>query len=312
VKLWEVKDSAGDKQCTDVWMPLRFSPDGRQLLAMNADGTLGLHDVATTEKIGEVFRLPQTDAQPVAVSPDGKTLLLRNADWTFDLWDLSTQQRIENAPTFRSRQRAAAFSLDSRFLAAFHQPGITICDLVEHRIVGSKESLRDCVAFSSDGTKLAAASSNQTVRVWEALTGKDLLSIPLADIAASLAFSPDDRRLAFGGYRNTAWLCDAATGRVLFTLKGHLNAVRSVVFSPDGKTLATASTDGAVKLWHVATGQEMVARQFHEDFFIRLMFSPAGDTLVIAFLEQKTPMHLWRVPSLKAIQAAEKGPGGME
>jgi WD40 repeat protein len=64
----------------------------------------------------------------------------------------------------------------------------------------------------------------------------------------SVCFSPDGKRLAWGGSDGTVKVWESATGKT-HTLRGHLNWVHSVVFSPDGKSIASGSQDGTIKIW---------------------------------------------------------------
>src|SRR5262249_17499960 len=70
-----------------------------------------------------------------------------------------------------------------------------------------------------------------------------------------VAFSPDGKRLAFGGRDDTVTLWDVATGKELRQLEG-LSRVLCFAFSPDGKYLATANLDRMIHLWEVDRGKE--------------------------------------------------------
>jgi len=86
-----------------------------------------------------------------------------------------------------------------------------------------------------------------------------------------VAFSPDGRRIVTGSWDDTAKVWDAASGKVLLTLKGHIDWVRSVAFSPDGRRIATGSDDRTAKVWDAASGSEMLTLKGHTD---RVLWRP--------------------------------------
>ncbi len=161
-------------------------------------------------------------------------------------------------------------------------------DLLTLKGVGSS------VAYSPDGRRLAGPSDDNTVKVWDAQTGQELLTFKgHTDEAFSVAFSPDGKRLASTAYDKTVKVWDGQTGQELLTFKGHTAVAFSVAFSPDGQRLASTAGDQTVKVWDGQTGQELLSLKGHpgprHDY--RVAFSPDGKRLASQSVDNT--MKVW-------------------
>jgi hypothetical protein len=139
------------------------------------------------------------------------------------------------------------------------------------------------VCYSPDGTRLASASSDNTVRVWDACTGQEALVLRgHTNPVLSVCYSPDGTRLASASLDNAVRVWDARSGQEALVLRGHAGAVYSVSYSPDGTRLASASRDHTVRVWDARSGQQALVLRGHTDTVYSVCYSPDGSRIVSA------------------------------
>jgi WD40 repeat protein len=147
-------------------------------------------------------------------------------------------------------------------------------------------------AFSANGNWLATSSVDQTARLWDAASRKELMTLRgHKGYVYAVSFSFDGRRLATASGDQTAKLWDAASGREIATLRNHTGNVCRVTFSPDGTRLATASWDRTAKVWDALNGKELMTLSGHKDFVSGVAFSPDCKLLATASLDHT--LKLW-------------------
>ena len=232
---------------------------------------------------GPLFRLGKGTANDVAYSPDGGTLAIAGGIG-IHLYDADTLEETGLLPGHVNGTSSVSFRPDGAVLASggndaqVHlwsvDEGERIASLTGHTgAVGA-------VVFSPNGRELASGSSFGEVRIWdpERLRLKDEIETgSLGPII--LAYSPDGRFLAVGGYpRRDTQILDTRDGTVT-GLSGHgRSGVTSLAFGKQGQILATGGGD-VVSLWNVVEKTQVHALKLGDGFLQAMAINPAGTLL---------------------------------
>jgi beta-lactamase regulating signal transducer with metallopeptidase domain len=144
----------------------------------------------------------------------------------------------------------------------------------------------------SDEVEIAESNDEVTSEViGEEITGES--ATPRA-----LASSADGKRLAVGLENHTIELRDAASGKTVRVLTGHMGPVNCLAFSPDGTTLASGSSDRTVRLWDAATGEPKATLKGHGHWVYAVAFAPDGRSVASGGYDRT--IRLWNVASGKS------------
>lgn len=210
----------------------------------------------------------------VALSPDGKTVAV-GAYEEIQLIDVATRKQTKKIRMRNGYVRSLAFSPNGKQLAA---GGYQITILWDPATGKRIRKLEDhfgyvtALVYSKDGKRLISSSEDQTVRITNPETGKEILVMKDFEYPVhGVALSPDEKLLAtasgdkdFVIKHGHVKLWNAATGELVAKLEDHERAASGVAFSADGKLLVSTSDDEKANVYDVEKQKPLGFYKGHE------------------------------------------------
>lgn len=216
---------------------MAWSPDGNQIAAGGADGTIWIWDMLTYQPLATHNVFPQRGVISLAWSPAGDMIASCPFAGPIQLIDAATGQLL--------------ITLDDPAIETY----------------GNASSVRS-LSWHIEQDWLVGATCPKGVFVWDAGTGQVVQHLtPTPSCVQAAAWSPDGERIASGGDTmrgrtdSPPGIWDFASGERLVSFDGYAETIYSVTWSPDGTQIATWSADGLIRIEDVRTGQTQTTLQ---------------------------------------------------
>jgi len=285
------------------------SPDKRTTATIDNVGRLHVYDLASGTEIRKIQTgEPNKTARWIAISfwPTDPVIAWEGWNW-FGILNYDSGQTNIFRVSGRLGYCNPAFSPNGREVAFASPTHIMIWDMAAHQarpfvpIAHSALAL----AFSPNGSLLAAAHNNGSLTLWERASGRMITNTNAhPHLAFEIGFSPDGRLLCSGGSDATGKVWDVLPNglRLRHTLRGHVGWMGTIVFSPDSRRIVSTSNDDALKIWDVQTGLEVGTIYGHHTPFAGFAFTHDGNALYSA--SKDGDVRIWQAPPLASLKVS--------
>lgn len=286
-----------------------LSPDRSRVISANDSDRLSIREIDTGRVLG-IFEGHAHGVRAIATTRDGRRLVTGGADRMIKVWDATSTERFSR-PQHAESVTQLALTPDAAHLVSGAWNGtMTLWR------TASGEPERHCaehngpvqaVAISLDGKWLASGSQDGIIHVYALASGELVhvlqghrnrpsklsphITMP-AEILA-LAITPDGKRLVSASGDSTLIVWELASGRALWTLRGHESGVNRLILSSDGHRAVSSGYDRTLRVWNLDRGRQvrkLKVRRYPYADWQGIAMSPDGRRI---FATTTTALSVW-------------------
>lgn len=282
-----------------------FTPDNRYLILGCQNGYVWIWNLSNdyARRIGDLKAtdmksLTWRDVSRVAdvgAAPLDELLALATSQYTVLTGQPKTLRAFQPVvSTKASEARALVCSPNGQYLAAIGYPSrIDVYDLEndgKRFLYQGHTAGLQAVATSPDGSLLASGGNDQTVRIWDRKTKKELAVIPTKSYVYSLCFSHTGDRLAIGDNASNVYMFDIQAGS-LATWRGR-GRITGLNFTSNGEELIALGDE--IHVLDVKAGEKITSVSAEGAFQGPLAVTPSN--LIIGCARSMSAKETYKVP----------------
>ncbi len=254
---------------------------------------------ATTGALEGESGFEDDDATHFEISGDWKRGVTVRKNSIAAVFDMKSGQEI--GPRFQARGTITVAALNrdgTRLLLVAGKTGensVSVTEVDSRKLAGPElrhpgtPPVITAAAIHPDGTRIATAGIDRSVRLWDVAAGREIGS-PMRHRGSvdALSFTADGRWLASGGGDKTARLWDSETGAPIVASVVDSSWIRRVAVAPDGSWLAAAGLEDSFRIWDVQSAERRpeVSYRMPRVSLLLSHVSPGG--LLIELSEENT------------------------
>ncbi len=297
VNLWKVADGSclwNRSREAFAWSSLRFSNDGKRIVSSRGERFAVVWDIASDSEAGR-WRTASASSEFLGaagsgdflVRVDGSAVRLEEiAGWgeggprragvswagfasdgravtgaldgRVRFWDAATGRDLESLSGPPGHELRALSADGKRALVREGESAARMWDLVSGKELLKAEGKAILLDCSPDGGTIALVTHATTLSLWGLAQGRERVQVRAEGAITAFAFSLDGKAVGWGELSGALVIAESARGRELLRFRPRGKAVTALALARNGAAAATGDEEGEIRLWEAEAGKEPV------------------------------------------------------